>query len=171
MRSSKRHAHEADRESAAQVEGHSLTSQQLLTFDDVANDQRKVIYQQRTELMFHRSPMRFVASGRGSWRHPRPAPPANISRGGTPGLAASIAKKFLDAGGSGAVAARPADLGNHARGRVVSAIDAMYDAVSGIGVPIMRHVEKDIMLKVLDQQWREHLAAWITAPGDHLRQR
>jgi preprotein translocase subunit SecA len=54
---------------------------------------------------------------------------------------------------------------------VVSAIDAMYDAVSGIGVPIMRHVEKDIMLKVLDQQWREHLAAWITAPGDHLRQR
>jgi len=37
-------------------------------------------------------------------------------------------------------------------------------------VPIMRHVEKDIMLKVLDQQWREHLGAMdYLRQGIHLR--
>ncbi len=57
------------------------------------------------------------------------------------------------------------------RGRVVGAIDAMYDAkVQRIGEPIMRHVEKDIMLKVLDQQWREHLGAMdYLRQGIHLR--
>ena len=36
--------------------------------------------------------------------------------------------------------------------------------------PIMRHVEKDIMLKVLDQQWRDHLGAMdYLRQGIHLR--
>ena len=57
------------------------------------------------------------------------------------------------------------------RGRIIGAIDAMYDAkVQRIGEPIMRHVEKDIMLKVLDQQWREHLGAMdYLRQGIHLR--
>ena len=58
------------------------------------------------------------------------------------------------------------------RGRVIGAIDAMYDAKvrMRIGEPIMRHVEKDIMLKVLDQQWREHLGAMdYLRQGIHLR--
>src|SRR6185369_13284649 len=38
------------------------------------------------------------------------------------------------------------------------------------GVPIMRHIEKDIMLKVLDQQWRDHLGAMdYLRQGIHLR--
>jgi preprotein translocase subunit SecA len=42
--------------------------------------------------------------------------------------------------------------------------------VARIGVPIMRHVEKDIMLKVLDQQWRDHLGAMdYLRQGIHLR--
>ena len=62
------------------------------------------------------------------------------------------------------------------RGRILGAIDAMYDAkVTRIGnqpngVPIMRHIEKDIMLKVLDQQWRDHLGAMdYLRQGIHLR--
>jgi preprotein translocase subunit SecA len=62
------------------------------------------------------------------------------------------------------------------RGRILGAIDAMYDAkVARIGlqpngVPIMRHIEKDIMLKVLDQQWRDHLGAMdYLRQGIHLR--
>jgi preprotein translocase subunit SecA len=62
------------------------------------------------------------------------------------------------------------------RGRIIGAIDAMYDAkVARIGnqpngVPIMRHIEKDIMLKVLDQQWRDHLGAMdYLRQGIHLR--
>src|SRR3954471_3427094 len=62
------------------------------------------------------------------------------------------------------------------RGRILGAIDAMYDAkVTRIGnqpngVPIMRHIEKEIMLKVLDQQWRDHLGAMdYLRQGIHLR--
>ena len=52
----------------------------------------------------------------------------------------------------------------------------MYDAkVERIGRDangrlIMRHVEKDIMLRVLDQQWRDHLGAMdYLRQGIHLR--
>ncbi len=38
------------------------------------------------------------------------------------------------------------------------------------GLPIMRHVEKDVMLRMLDQHWREHLAAMdYLRQGIHLR--
>jgi preprotein translocase subunit SecA len=62
------------------------------------------------------------------------------------------------------------------RARVIEAIDANYDAKAARignapdGVPIMRRVEKKIMLEVLDQQWREHLAAMdYLRQGIHLR--
>ena len=62
------------------------------------------------------------------------------------------------------------------RGRIIGAIDNTYDAkVVRIGnqpngMPIMRHIEKDIMLKVLDQQWRDHLGAMdYLRQGIHLR--
>jgi preprotein translocase subunit SecA len=39
-----------------------------------------------------------------------------------------------------------------------------------VGAPLMRHIEKDIMLKGLDQQWREHLGAMdYLRQGIHLR--
>ena len=46
-----------------------------------------------------------------------------------------------------------------------------YDAkVARIGAPVMRHVEKDVMLRMLDQHWREHLAAMdYLRQGIHLR--
>src|SRR6202008_890680 len=38
------------------------------------------------------------------------------------------------------------------------------------GEPIMRHVEKDVMLRMLDQHWRDHLAAMdYLRQGIHLR--
>jgi len=62
------------------------------------------------------------------------------------------------------------------RGRIIGAIDAMYDAkVERIGKDaegnvIMRFFEKDIMLRVLDQQWRDHLGAMdYLRQGIHLR--
>jgi preprotein translocase subunit SecA len=46
-----------------------------------------------------------------------------------------------------------------------------YDAkVTRIGAPIMRHIEKDVMLRMLDQHWRDHLAAMdYLRQGIHLR--
>jgi len=62
------------------------------------------------------------------------------------------------------------------RGRIIGAIDAMYEAkVERIGTDsdgnvIMRFFEKDIMLRVLDQQWRDHLGAMdYLRQGIHLR--
>jgi preprotein translocase subunit SecA len=62
------------------------------------------------------------------------------------------------------------------RGRIIGAIDATYDAkVERIGRDaegnvVMRFLEKDVMLRVLDQQWRDHLGAMdYLRQGIHLR--
>ena len=142
----------------------------------MANDQRKVIYQQRTELMGAtdladaiRGIRAEVVSGILDQHLP-----ANVSHEewNLEGLAASIAKNFAtQVDPVQWLKDQPELEESTLRGRVVGAIDAMYDAkVQRIGVPIMRHVEKDIMLKVLDQQWREHLGAMdYLRQGIHLR--
>ena len=159
------------------VEAHNFDiRKQLLTFDDVANDQRKVIYQQRTELMGAtdladaiRGIRAEVVSGILDEHLP-----ANVSHEewNLAGLAASIAKNFAtQVDPAQWLKDQPELEESTLRGRVIGAIDAMYDAkVERIGAPIMRHVEKDIMLKVLDQQWREHLGAMdYLRQGIHLR--
>jgi preprotein translocase subunit SecA len=159
------------------VEAHNFdVRKQLLTFDDVANDQRKVIYQQRTELMGAtdladaiRGIRAEVVSGILDQHLP-----ANVSHEewNLDGLAATINKSFsTQVDPAQWLRDQPELEESTLRGRVIGAIDAMYDAkVQRIGVPIMRHVEKDIMLKVLDQQWREHLGAMdYLRQGIHLR--
>ena len=58
-----------------------------------------------------------------------------------------------------------------ARLKVVTAVADLYEEkVVRVGAPIMRHVEKDIMLRMLDQHWREHLAGMdYLRQGIHLR--
>jgi preprotein translocase subunit SecA len=57
------------------------------------------------------------------------------------------------------------------RQRIIDEAHAAYDAkVAHVGAPIMRHVEKDVMLRMLDQHWRDHLAAMdYLKQGIHLR--
>ena len=57
------------------------------------------------------------------------------------------------------------------RQRVIDATNTAYDQkVTRIGAPVMRHVEKDIMLRTLDQHWRDHLSAMdYLRQGIHLR--
>ncbi len=164
------------------VEAHNFdVRKQLLTFDDVANDQRKVIYQQRTELM--------GADNLGDAVRGIRAEvvggvldqylPTNVSHEewNLVGLAEAIAKNFSTQVDPVQWLKDQPDLEEEAlRGRILGAIDAMYDAkVVRIGnqpngQPIMRHIEKDIMLKVLDQQWRDHLGAMdYLRQGIHLR--
>src|SRR5262245_25901019 len=164
------------------VEAHNFdVRKQLLTFDDVANDQRKVIYQQRTELM--------GADNLGDAVRGIRAEvvggvldqylPSNVSHEewNLTGLAEAIARNFATQVDPAQWLKDQPDLEEEVlRGRVLGAIDAMYDAkVARIGnqpngQPIMRHIEKDIMLKVVDQQWREHLGAMdYLRQGIHLR--
>jgi preprotein translocase subunit SecA len=159
------------------VESHNFdVRKQLLTFDDVANDQRKVIYQQRTELMGAehlgdaiRGIRAEVVNGILDEHLP-----SNVSHEewNLEGLAQTIAKNFSTQVDPRQWLKDQPDLEeSELRGRIVGAIDATYDAkVQRIGEPIMRHVEKDIMLKVLDQQWRDHLGAMdYLRQGIHLR--
>jgi preprotein translocase subunit SecA len=164
------------------VEAHNFdVRKQLLTFDDVANDQRKVIYQQRTELMGAdnlgdavRGIRAEVVTGVLDQYLP-----SNVSHEewNLAGLAEAIAKNFATQVDPVQWLKDQPDLEEETlRGRIIGAIDAMYDAkVARIGnqpngVPIMRHIEKDIMLKVLDQQWRDHLGAMdYLRQGIHLR--
>jgi len=57
------------------------------------------------------------------------------------------------------------------RDRLVAAANDAYNAkVARSGAEIMRHIEKEVMLKMLDQHWREHLAAMdYLRQGIHLR--
>jgi preprotein translocase subunit SecA len=164
------------------VEAHNFDMRkQLLTFDDVANDQRKVIYQQRTELMGAsdlenavRGIRAEVVSGVLDEHMPANVPHDDWN---LDALAASIAKNFATQVDPKRWLAEQPDLDEPTlRGRIVGAIDANYDAkVERIGtypngVPVMRIIEKKIMMDVLDQQWRDHLAAMdYLRQGIHLR--
>jgi preprotein translocase subunit SecA len=159
------------------VEAHNFdVRKQLLTFDDVANDQRKVIYQQRTELMGADNLADAVRGIRAEVvggildQHL----PTNVSHEewDLAGLAASIAKSFgTQVDPAQWLKDQPELDEPELRGRIIAAVDAMYDAkVERVGEPLMRHIEKEIMLKVLDQQWREHLGAMdYLRQGIHLR--
>ncbi len=159
------------------VESHNFDiRKQLLTFDDVANDQRKVIYQQRTELMGADNLADAVRGIRAEVvngildQHL----PSNVSHEewNLDGLAATIAKNFgAQVDPAQWLKDKPDLEESELRGRILGAIDTTYDAkVQRIGEPLMRHIEKEIMLKVLDQQWREHLGAMdYLRQGIHLR--
>jgi preprotein translocase subunit SecA len=164
------------------VEAHNFdVRKQLLTFDDVANDQRKVIYQQRTELMGAENLGDAVRGIRAEVVGGLLDQylPSNVSHEewNLKGLGEAIGKSFGTQVDPAQWLKDQPDLEEETlRGRVIGAIDAMYDAKvarignSANGVPIMRHIEKDIMLKVLDQQWRDHLGAMdYLRQGIHLR--
>ena len=57
------------------------------------------------------------------------------------------------------------------RSKVVEAVLGAYgQKVERIGAPVMRHVEREIVLRMLDQHWRDHLGAMdYLRQGIHLR--
>ena len=57
------------------------------------------------------------------------------------------------------------------RARVLEAVRGEYQQkIERTGAPIMRHVERDVVLRTLDQHWRDHLAAMdYLRQGIHLR--
>ncbi len=164
------------------VEAHNFdVRKQLLTFDDVANDQRKVIYQQRTELMAAKDLGDAVRGIRAEvvGGIVDQFLPANVGHEAwnLEGLAASIQKNFgTQVDPKYWLSVEPELEEQALRERIIKAIDDNYDAkVARIGndqdgVPIMRHIEKKIMLQMLDQQWREHLGSMdYLRQGIHLR--
>ena len=159
------------------VEAHNFDARKnLLEYDDVANDQRKVIYSQRTELMAAEDVADAVRGIREEVVNTLIS--TFLPLGTLPeqwdiaGLTAALERDFtvrLDI--RGWLDADTALDEQGLRKRIVEAIDAAYgQKVAQLGAPAMRYFEKAIMLQQLDVHWREHLAAMdYMRQGIHLR--
>ncbi len=159
------------------VEAHNFDARKnLLEYDDVANDQRKVIYQQRTELMAAEDVADAVAGIRHEVvnsiidRFVIPKSPEEMWD--IPGLNQAIERDFgvrIDAKSWLEADEEMAEDG--LRQKVFDEVDRAYEAkVQMYGAELVRPIEKSIMLHQLDQHWREHLAAMdYLRQGIHLR--
>ncbi|MDH5175495.1 MAG: preprotein translocase subunit SecA [Gammaproteobacteria bacterium] len=148
----------------------------LLEYDDVANDQRKVVYQQRTEIMAAEDISDSVTGIRAEVVNtlidefvPRESPEEEWN---LEGLKEAIERDFVTPVDPKAWLAADSELAEAGlRERVVKAVEDAYTAkVEAVGAPVMRHLEKAVMLQELDRHWREHLAAMdYLRQGIHLR--
>ncbi|KRG69954.1 preprotein translocase subunit SecA [Pseudoxanthomonas dokdonensis] len=159
------------------VEAHNFDIRKnLLDFDDVNNDQRKVIYSQRDELLEADSVKDNIDGIRGDvvadivLRHV----PANSidEQWDLRGLEAELAE---EAGLALPVSRWPEESteldSEQIEQRVQEAMDQHFAAKeAAIGDETMRALEKHIMLTVLDKNWKEHLARMdYLRQGIHLR--
>jgi preprotein translocase subunit SecA len=159
------------------VESHNFDIRKnLLLFDDVANDQRKVVYAQRTEIMgtedLSAAISGLMEDSVGTLLDQYLPRQAAIEDWDLEGLRSVVQKDFntgIDP--QGWLKQEPELTAEALRERVVQAVHQSYEAkVARTGAPIMRHVEKQVMLQKLDQHWREHLAAMdYLRQGIHLR--
>ncbi|MGA8705914.1 MAG: preprotein translocase subunit SecA, partial [Steroidobacteraceae bacterium] len=159
------------------VESHNFDiRKQLLLFDDVANDQRKVIYQQRTEILKAadmsvaiQEMLEESVGGLFDESVPLNSVPSDWN---LEALQEALRRDFfLDLPLRGWLQAEPELEQALLRTRVLEAARAAYEQkIERIGTPIMRHVERDVVLRTLDQHWRDHLAAMdYLRQGIHLR--
>ncbi|MEX0591105.1 MAG: preprotein translocase subunit SecA [Xanthobacteraceae bacterium] len=142
----------------------------LLKFDDVMNDQRKVIFEQRIELMRDQDVSETVADMRRSVvgdlvaRHiPENAYPEQWDTTALKDAVQNVLGMTLPVDDW---AKEEGIADEEVRERITRAADeVMAGKVAKYGAEIMRYVEKSILLQTLDHLWREHLVML-----DHLRQ-
>ena len=159
------------------VEAHNFDIRKnLLDFDDVNNDQRKVIYGQRDELLDAESIKHNIDGIRSDVVADlvaRFVPPNSIDeQWDLPGLESELAAEFnlqlpldqlvqdkteIDAEGIAA--------------QVQDAVTKLFDdKETAVGGDTMRMLEKHLMLTVVDQSWKEHLGRMdYLRQGIHLR--
>ena len=144
---------------------------QLLEYDDVANDQRKVIYQQRNELLESHEMAETIASlRRGVFTdmfRSFVAADSIEEQWDIKGLESALASEWqLSVPLSRMLQAEPNLTDDDLLERVLKAADDTYEAkVAMIGKEAFSGFERSVMLQSIDTHWREHLAAL-----DHLRQ-
>ena len=154
------------------VEGHNFDiRKQLLEYDDVANEQRKLVYSERNELMSTDDVSDNVSQMREDVTEnviDRSIPPQSLpEQWNLEQLEDDIRHEFnLDLPVAKWLEEDKSLYEETLRDRIVDAVDDAYKAKeSQYGPEIVRHLEKVIMLQTLDTQWKEHLAEM-----DHLRQ-
>ena len=154
------------------VEAHNFDiRKQLLQYDDVANDQRKVIYQQRNDLLHSESITEAIANMRkdviqGVFN--AHIPPNSIDeQWDIAGLEQILTSEF------GVEISIQSWLDNDDQitdedihGRILEQFEQAYQAKADmLGEELLIRLEKEITLMILDRHWKDHLAAM-----DYLRQ-
>ncbi len=144
---------------------------QLLEYDDVANDQRKVIYQQRNELLETEDISETITAMRQGVLYDTfctYVPAESVEeQWDIPGLEAALLAEWKLKLPVGEWLKSEPELGdNDIFKRILAAADEAYAAkVETVDATAWRGFERNVMLQSLDTHWREHLAAL-----DHLRQ-
>lgn len=153
------------------VEGRNFDiRKQLLEYDDVANDQRQIVYQQRNDLLTESDISETITAIRADVVNDAIdgfIPPMSVEEqwdiaGLEKQLEAEFAtplpvQEWLDSDDN----LHEEEL----REKICSEVQAAYEVKAEAVGPDMRKIEKQIMLQVLDTLWKEHLATM-----DHLRQ-
>ena len=154
------------------VEGRNFDiRKQLLEFDNVANDQRRHVYEQRRELMEAED----VSENIRGIRHDvvneiidTYIPPQSFHENwNAEGLTQTLQTEFGQTIKVNEWVAHDDEITEDTiRARVIEGLEAGYAAKEAqVGSEVLRQFERAVMLQVLDGHWKEHLAAM-----DHLRQ-
>ncbi len=154
------------------VEGHNFDiRKQLLEYDNVANEQRKVIYAQRTELMGEddvsetiHAMLEHVVEAIISEYIP---PQSFVEQWDVAGLEKQLQHDFsLALPVTQWVKEDEKIQAEEVVKRISQAVNDLYQNVQQqTDTDSMRNIEKTILLQLLDHHWKDHLAAM-----DHLRQ-
>ncbi|MFQ2371483.1 preprotein translocase subunit SecA [Aeromonas caviae] len=154
------------------VEGRNFDIRKnLLEFDDVANDQRKVVYEQRNELLDTNDISETIHVIRddvyGAIINEYIPPQSLEEMWDVPGLEARLKSDFaLDLPLQQWLAEDDKLYEEKLRERILDEATKLYAHKEElVGKEVLRNFEKAVMLQTLDGLWKEHLAAM-----DHLRQ-
>ncbi len=159
------------------VEGRNFDiRKQLLEYDDVANDQRKVIYRQRRELMDVTDVSDTVAAMRDDFLGrlvDSYIPPESLEeQWDVPGLGVALEENFGGEWPIGQWLEEDHSLHEETLRQLIAArvIERYGDKEKVVGAEVMRQLEKAVMLQTLDTHWKDHLAAMdYLRQGIHLR--
>jgi preprotein translocase subunit SecA len=149
---------------------HFEVRKNLLKYDDVMNDQRKVIYDQRREVMSAESVAAIVEDMRGDVIDrvvARNIPPNSYAeQWNLDGLKTELRDLLGIEPAIDSWAAEPGIDGAQVNERIVAAAAVKAEEkVKLYSAELMNQVERSLLLQILDQSWKEHLLAL-----DHLRQ-
>ncbi|HEY2862552.1 MAG TPA: preprotein translocase subunit SecA [Casimicrobiaceae bacterium] len=144
---------------------------QLLEYDDVANDQRRVIYQQRNELLETddiSDTIRNMTAGQIEETVRQYVPPESVEeQWDVPALEGALAGEYQLRAPVGEWLKSEPELSDETlRERAREFANKQYEEkLHLVGPELFHQFERNLMLQTLDQHWREHLGSL-----DHLRQ-
>ena len=158
------------------VEGRNFDiRKQLLEYDDVANDQRQIIYSQRDQLLDEDDVAEMITNIRADVIHTgidRFIPPMSVEeQWDIPGLEQYLKTEFAQELPVASWLEEDTNLHEETlRERIIGSVQSTYDEKGSLIGDAMRQIEKQVMLQVLDGLWKEHLQTMDQLrQGIHLR--